>query len=1506
MESWLSEIVDYLHTQSWQIAILCIMMATASFVLRHRSAHIRYLLWLIVLAKCLAPPIHPIRLPVLPERQQPAPISYTPSFDSKSQSGDLDVLPMPSEYIKEPTLSFADTVIGFQSQDKPVRWSRRVWMGLGWIAAATMLLISYLLKAVRMQWWLKLRRTPLSFELRSDLESILAAQGITHPPRIWQIKGMSQPFVWGLVRGSIYLPAVLVQRGDRKALAGLLGHEASHVIRYDAAVNVLQMISQIMFWFHPLVWWANSKIRVEREKCCDEATIARTHSLPEDYSNAIVDILATKREYSQPAPSLAVAGPIKGIEERIRTMLRPGKHFHKRPSLMTAVVVLLLALLTVPTAVVLSARTEAETSAPSSEELNAVGKLEYIDHLTSDDLSSVTSIEISSDGRYAYAAAYNVGTLAVFKRNVKTGYIERIQTISRDTEADIYGAVAARLSPCGRYLVCTSVRTNTVFLFERDEATGLLKVLDKVKVNTEGTQGLVRLADVAISPDSRFAYVAADDSAEIIVYRLTEDGKLALIESQKGEDKCLDGVRSVAVSPDGSYMYTTSCWGNALSVFERDSTTGSTSLVQVIRDEEGNVHGLAGAFYVMCSTDGKFVYTSSGRWNGDSAICVFKRGSDGKLSLIQELRDGQDGLTGFVGGNELRISPDEQHLYGLGTRSNSVVAFRRNAETGQLTYLQTFYNSLVAGCDGSASGIGISQDGEYIYVAGEFDSSILILKCLTRTVKKSSQALHSAASSGDIVAAKSLITKGADVNLRAKRGYTPLHWAAKVGQKEMVELLIASGADINARTGSSGWTPLHLAIRQQSNDVAELLISKGADINAVNQNNGQTPLLVATMAGNVDMAGLLLSKGVDIDKRYGKIGTLLHCAAANGHAKVVDMLLDKGADLEAKTNDGLTALHYACMYGHTSVAQRLIERGADTDVKVYGNMTLLHLAVINGQKDLVEPLIAKGATVNAKAAGLRTALFFAAENNYGEIVKLLIENGADFNIPNWTGETPLSIAKQQKHTEVVSILREYGATDTLHGAAASGDIDTVKRLLSQGADINARGDYQATPLMTAAGNGHEDIVKILLENGAAINLLGSGNQTALVVAKRRKHIEIVNILRQYGATYTLLDATEAGDIDEVRNMISSMTEVNVKNMNGHTPLHRAARSGRRDIADLLISKGADVNATSPAWESTPLHCAAHKGRADVADLLLAQGAKLEVTNLYGQTPLHLAADAGSRKVAGLLLARGANIEARTKYDRTPLGMALNKSNNKTGMAEFLLDKGADIKAKEGDETLLHRAINGNRPGIVKFLLTKGLDTTALNKVAFFGQLEEVKALVAKGANVNEKDACGYSPLHCAICGRHTKLVIFLIESGTDINAQVDNGRFPLFYADRDIAKLLVAKGADVKLKDKMGESVLHWAVNRNNHQGDIELINLYLSHGADVNAKAYSNCTEWEGWTPAHVACRNGNKAVVEMLISHGANLIAKTDKGQTPTSLAKEKGYTEIVELLKKHGAKE
>jgi beta-lactamase regulating signal transducer with metallopeptidase domain len=353
METTLNQITNYLLTQSWQIAVLAIVIAAASQAMKNRSAHVRYLLWLIVLAKCLVPPLFSIPLPILPQDKQAEPIPIPKAQMPAAAFGITDKAE--SEYVVSPSV-WPPVPPGPTITERLAEITIHEGLGFGWIAGAAAFLLFALIKALRTNRWLRRQRRQLSTELQTDIENFFTALGIGPYPKIWLVDGIGQPFVWGLPRGGIYLPAHFVRVDNAQSRRSVLMHELSHILRFDATVNLLQVIVQAIFWFHPFVWWANRNLRQERERCCDEMAIARLNASPKDYSSAIVETLVAEQESAHRIPSLAIAGPVRNIEDRIKSIMWPGRKFYKRPGIIAVVSVFFLATLTVPTTLALTTR----------------------------------------------------------------------------------------------------------------------------------------------------------------------------------------------------------------------------------------------------------------------------------------------------------------------------------------------------------------------------------------------------------------------------------------------------------------------------------------------------------------------------------------------------------------------------------------------------------------------------------------------------------------------------------------------------------------------------------------------------------------------------------------------------------------------------------------------------------------------------------------------------------------------------------------------------------------------------------------------------------------------------------------------------------------------------------------------------------------------------------------------------------------------------------------------
>ena len=220
------------------------------------------------------------------------------------------------------------------------------------------------------------------------------------------------------------------------------------------------------------------------------------------------------------------------------------------------------------------------------------------------------------------------------------------------------------------------------------------------------------------------------------------------------------------------------------------------------------------------------------------------------------------------------------------------------------------------------------------------------------------------------------------------------------------------------------------------------------------------------------------------------------------------------------------------------------------------------------------------------------------------------------------------------------------------------------------------------------------------------------------------------------------------------------------------PLQDAAISGNIAQVKHLLSKGVKVDAKDEKYGATALHWAAVKGHKDIAKLLLTKGANVNVKNRGGDMPLHLSVAFCHKEVAELLIANGADVNETRKEGSSPLHTAIERCS-KT-MIEFLISKGAKIDAqvKYGQmrgQTPLYRAAAKNLEGMAALLLSKNANPNISNKdgdtplhiAAAYGYKDMVELLIAKGANVNARSNDGTTPLDFAAQQGHQDVVEIL-------------------------------------------------------------------------------------------------------------------------------------------------
>lgn len=234
----------------------------------------------------------------------------------------------------------------------------------------------------------------------------------------------------------------------------------------------------------------------------------------------------------------------------------------------------------------------------------------------------------------------------------------------------------------------------------------------------------------------------------------------------------------------------------------------------------------------------------------------------------------------------------------------------------------------------------------------------------------------------------------------------------------------------------------------------------------------------------------------------------------------------------------------------------------------------------------------------------------------------------------------------------------------IHDVSQQGNIDSVKALLQVNPElINLADETGHTPLHYAAAGGQTEVAKYLISEGADVNALNTVNQSVLLYAAYFGNAEIAEALIANGATLDDQDifgrnplhyAARQRSVDALMVLIDNRAKLDSRDSIGETPLHFAIRWGYDDIAGMLIDGGADLNITTEDGKSY-LHMASIKGYSAVADLLINRGMQVNAMDDNGRTPLYYAAKHGNQKVAETLASHGAKAkDAEKNYGPSPL------------------------------------------------------------------------------------------------------------------------------------------------------------------------------------------------------------------------------------------------------------
>lgn len=308
--------------------------------------------------------------------------------------------------------------------------------------------------------------------------------------------------------------------------------------------------------------------------------------------------------------------------------------------------------------------------------------------------------------------------------------------------------------------------------------------------------------------------------------------------------------------------------------------------------------------------------------------------------------------------------------------------------------------------------------------------------------------------------------------------------------------------------------------------------------------------------------------------------------------------------------------------------------------------------------------------------GFGRLLYAASVNGRENVLRVLIAAGADVNMP--VNEFMCRGVKRRGNAEINT---PGMPVKSLLCLAAERNYSTLaKVLLSAGAHVDGGGEDLHTPLGCACKNGYQEVVNILLDAGADINTYYRARESPLYTAVKGGYTTLVQKLIDKGANLDppgislLYLAADRGDATLVKLLLDAGADVNGRHEDLYTPLGRACRKGKQEVADVLLAGKADINAYGRASEGA-LCAAVLGGHKSLAQKLLAAGADVD-SKMGGVTPLFYAAWHGDVDLVHLLLVAGADVNRTGENGRSAVWAAYGA--NHTAVLQILRDRGGEV------------------------------------------------------------------------------------------------------------------------------------------------------------------------------------------------------------------------------------
>ncbi|PGH14768.1 hypothetical protein AJ80_05812 [Polytolypa hystricis UAMH7299] len=484
-------------------------------------------------------------------------------------------------------------------------------------------------------------------------------------------------------------------------------------------------------------------------------------------------------------------------------------------------------------------------------------------------------------------------------------------------------------------------------------------------------------------------------------------------------------------------------------------------------------------------------------------------------------------------------------------------------------------------------------------------------------------------------------------------------------------------------------------------------------------------------------------------------------------------------------------------------------------------------------------------------------------------------------------------------------------TVSLGGSPLPNNLNSVRRWQSD----------TTVPLQRSSGSRKEKLLSTLrrLNTSSRSSLtvpnavIKSTSPTFGSMRRRRSRLSESNISIDFSeednvTAPPLIKATQSGAKSQVEILISKGADIEACHAaTGRNALAVAAHCGKDDIVDLLLHHNAKVNVRDHSM-STPLHLAASRGHAVALDLLLADGAEVDARDSAGRTAFWTAANAGYVDATVMLLNYNCKVNARADEQMTALHATAMRGDE--DIFSVLLRVGIDIEAKDINmKAAIHYACEHGHTGVIALLLKHKANIEALGHrkltplicAAAAGKLEATRYLLKQRASCQAKDEDGMSALHWAAYNGHVEVVELLLQKKMSMVSTNAQGRTPLHLGAMNgqfaVVEFLVRQNAPLNLGCRQKFTPLHYAcrVSVNN----VHIVQLLLASGADVEAR-----TKDTNHRPIHVASYMGSVELSKLLCEKGAQVDSLDISGNRALCIACSRGHINVALHLLDSGA--